>query len=112
MGSVLPTSGTRGAKMSILLVEWGLWAGHTGSQNEGFVSPSSGAEWWGQREPKWGVPLMKWNLGSRSMGSDKMEYLPTEQDCWDPKQGGPCHSGTVGAWRRVREGTWAFFSIS
>lgn len=30
------------------------------------------------------------------------------QDCWDPEQGSPYHSGTVGAWGRVREGTWAF----
>lgn len=41
-----------------------------------------------------------------------MGYPPTEQNCWDLKQGGPCHSETVGAWRRMREGTWAAFSIS
>lgn len=37
-----------------------------------------------------------------------MEY-PPQQDCWDPKRGGPCHSGGT---ERVREGTWAFFPIS
>lgn len=37
---------------------------------------------------------------------------PPQQDCWDPAQGGPRHRATVGAQGRVREGTWAFFSIS
>lgn len=68
MGSVFLTSGTGGAKMSILLVEWGLGGGHTGSQNEGFVCPPSGAGWWGQWESKWGGPLDVVEFGVKEHG--------------------------------------------
>lgn len=39
MGSVFPTSGTGGAKMRILPVEWGLWGDTHREPEWGFVCP-------------------------------------------------------------------------
>lgn len=39
MGSVFPTSGTGGAKMRILPVEWGLWGDTQGARTGGLCVP-------------------------------------------------------------------------
>lgn len=76
--------------MSIPPMEWGLWGGHTGSQNEGFVSPPA-AGWGGQWEAKWGVPpdvvefevkgecgVIKWGIPhSRTAGTQNGVALTT-----------------------------------
>lgn len=113
MGGVFPppysTGGAKMSKMSILPVEWRLLGGHTWSQNEEFVclplqqdGGTVGVKMGGGCLPnvvefcvKGEQRVIKW-------------VISPLQDCWDPNQGSPYHSGTVGAWGRVREGTWAF----
>lgn len=105
MGSVFPTSGTGGAKMSILPVEWGLWGDTQGATTRGLCVPpcsrmggTAGAKMggppdvveFGEKE-EWGV--IKWDIPPQQDRRDQNGAAPATVGLWEHGEGERGHLG-------------------